>query len=196
MKNPPSSDIVTVVSGMPRSGTSLMMRMLEAGGIPVLSDGRRPADEHNPYGYFEDERTMRLAKDAAWIEEARGRAVKVIYRLLRNLPAHLEYRILFMERDLNEVYDSQQDMLRARNDGAAAQDRNVLIRALAQDLESARQWMARQRNMRYLAVSYAELIRNPRPLISQIAQFLDRAMDEGGMAAAVDPALYRHRCTL
>src|SRR5579871_4712916 len=84
-------DYVTVVSGMPRSGTSLMMNMLDAGGLPILADFRRPADEHNPRGYFEDERVRRLGQDSSWIDEARGRAVKVIYRLLRYLPSHLEY---------------------------------------------------------------------------------------------------------
>src|ERR1700726_4979370 len=104
---------VTVVSGMPRSGTSLLMRMLVAGGLPALTDGHRPADHHNPRGYFEDVRARKLAHDSSWIEEARGKAVKIIYRLLPNLPPHLDYRVLFMERDLEEVFDSQQDMLRS-----------------------------------------------------------------------------------
>lgn len=152
-------EYVTVVSGMPRSGTSLMMRMLDAGGIPVLTDGRRPADRHNPHGYFEDERVRRLAADSAWIEEARGKAVKIIYRLLVHLPARLDYRVVFMERDFGEVFDSQQDMLQAAENPAAGQDRERMIRALAADLEDARRWLARQANIRQLDVPYGGLVR-------------------------------------
>jgi hypothetical protein len=184
---------VTVVSGMPRSGTSLMMRMLQAGGLPALTDGRRPADQHNPYGYFEDERTRRLAQDSSWLEEARGKAVKIIYRLLPNLSPTFEYRVLFMERSLEEVFDSQQDMLLSTQNPAAAQDRDRMIRALAADLESVRQWLAHQPDIRQVTVPYAELILNPSPWANCISQFLDGGLSELAMTAAVDPALYRHR---
>jgi hypothetical protein len=183
---------VTVVSGMPRSGTSLMMRMLDAGGIPALTDGRRAADRHNPLGYFEDDRVRRLASDNSWLGEAGGKAVKIIYRLLPHLPPHLEYRVLLMERDLQEVYESQQDMLQAANHPAAAQDDRI-IEVLARELEKARQWLAAQPNIRCLAVSYGELVGAPQRPISAIARFLERTLDEAAMAAVVDPALYRHR---
>ncbi len=186
-------EYVTVVSGMPRSGTSLMMRMLDAGGIPVLTDGRRPADRHNPHGYFEDERVRRLAADSAWIEEARGKAVKIIYRLLVHLPARLDYRVVFMERDFGEVFDSQQDMLQAAENPAAGQDRERMIRALAADLEDARRWLARQANIRQLDVPYGGLVRDPHAWSGRISQFLDGGLEVGAMASAVDPALYRHR---
>src|SRR5229473_1246199 len=107
-------DYVTVVTGMPRSGTSLMMQMLEAGGITALADDRRPADIHNPQGYFEYEPVTRIARDASWLEAARGKAVKIIYRLLPHLPADFGYRIVFMDRNLSEIFMSQRDMLRAR----------------------------------------------------------------------------------
>ena len=183
---------VTIVSGMPRSGTSLMMRMLDAGGIPALTDGIRAADLHNPHGYFEDERARRLARDSAWIEEGRGKAVKIIYRLLPHLPSTHDYRILFMVRDLNEIYASQQDMLKARNDPAAAQDRSM-IHVLSQELAAARKWLGMQPNVRYLPVAYAALIGEPSSTISQIVQFLDGGLDEQAMARVIDPALYRHR---
>jgi hypothetical protein len=184
---------LTIVSGMPRSGTSLMMRMHEAGGITSLTDGRRSADEHNPHGYFEDERVMRLARDSDWLDDVqrRGEAVKIIYRLLPNLPPHLTYRVVFMERNIEEVYDSQQDMLASRHDPAADQDRERIIRALSLDVEKIKQWIAKQSNFRCLFVSYAELITDPDPWIDQIAEFLG-GVDERAMKAAIDPSLYRH----
>lgn len=169
-----------------------MMQMLDAGGIPALTDRRRPADLHNPRGYFEDERVKRLAQDSSWLEEACGKAIKIIYKLLPHLPTHLDYRVLFMERDLDEIYASQQDMLASRRDPAAAQDR-AIIDALAQDLHSARQWLGKQSNIRCLYVRHTELVSEPKVSASNIARFLDEELDESAMAAVVDPALYRHR---
>jgi hypothetical protein len=170
-----------------------MMQMLEAGGIRAVTDGRRPADQHNPHGYFEDQRTRRLAQDSSWLEEARGKAVKIIYRLVPHLPPHLDYRVLFMERDLEEVFDSQQGMLLSTENPAAAQDRNRTIRALAADLEAARRWMTKQPNLLQLAVPYAGLIANPGFWTNRIAAFLDGELNLAAMSAVVDSALYRHR---
>lgn len=186
-------EYVTVVSGMPRSGTSLMMRMLAAGGIPALTDGRRPADQHNPYGYFEDQRVRSLATDSTWLEEARGKAIKIIYRLLLHLPAEFDYRVLFIERDLDEVFDSQQDMLRAAGNPAAEQDRERMLRALAADLEAARRWLSAQPNVRQLDVPYKEIIGDPDPWCARISHFLDGGLNLRAMASTVDPSLYRHR---
>ena len=177
---------------MPRSGTSLMMQMLAAGGIPAVTDRRRAADPHNPRGYFEDERVKRLREDSTWIAEACGKAVKIIYKLLPHLPPRLDYRILFMERDLDEVYASQRDMLEARGDSAASQDR-AIIRALSTELDAARAWLDGQSNIRWLAVPYAGLLNSPVIWAGKINEFLDGGLDESAMASAVDPALYRHR---
>jgi LPS sulfotransferase NodH len=186
-------DCVTVVSGAPRSGTSLMMRMLEAGGIPALTDSKRPPDAHNPHGYFEYSPVKRLAEDASWIEAARGRAVKIIYRLLTQLPPRMSYRIVFMERDWEEVFASQRDMLLARGDAAASQEAAHLIPAMAAELRAAKEWLARQPGMSVLAVSYAEVVRDPLKWSHEVSRFLGGGMDEAAMAAAVDPSLYRHR---
>jgi hypothetical protein len=188
-------DYVTVVSGAPRSGTSLMMRMLEAGGIPALTDAQRPPDAHNPHGYFEYSPVKRLALGdaASWIEAARGQAVKIIYRLLTHLPPHMSYRIVFMERDLEEVFASQRDMLRAQGDAAASQEAARLIPAFAAELRVVRDWLARQPGMSVLAVPYAEVVRAPLTWSHEVSQFLGPGLDEAAMAAAVDPSLYRHR---
>jgi hypothetical protein len=186
-------DYVTVVSGIPRSGTSLMMRMLEAGGIPALTDGERPADAHNPHGYFEYSPVRRLAEDASWMAAARGKAVKIVYRLLVRLPPCVGYRIVFMERDLAEAYASQRDMLRTKGDAAASQDSDRLIQAFAAELRATKAWLAAQPAMPVLAVPYAGVIREPLTWAREVARFLGAGLDEAGMAAAVDPLLYRHR---
>jgi hypothetical protein len=184
-------DYVTIVSGMPRSGTSLAMQMLRAGGMPLLTDERRPADAHNPRGYFEYDPVKRLAADSSWLKSARGRAVKIIYRLLRHLPADITYRVLFLERDAVEVFESQQEMLRSRNDPAALQDRERILSALAAELANVKPWLARQANMQVLTVPYAEVVKHPLERAREISRFLD-GLDESAMAAAVDPALHRH----
>jgi Sulfotransferase domain len=184
-------EYVTIVSGMPRSGTSLAMQMLCAGGMPLLTDDRRPADAHNPRGYFEYEPVKRLAVDSSWLNAARGRAVKIIYRLLLHLPGELNYKIVFLERDLAEVFESQQEMLRSKNDPAALQNRDRVLSALAAELAKAKEWLADQANMLVLTVPYAEVVRNPLEWSREISRFLD-GLDESAMAAAVNPALYRH----
>jgi hypothetical protein len=169
--------------------------MLEAGGIPALTDAQRPPDAHNPHGYFEYSPVKRLALGdaASWIEAARGQAVKIIYRLLTHLPPHMSYRIVFMERDLEEVFASQRDMLRAQGDAAASQEAARLIPAFAAELRVVRDWLARQPGMSVLAVPYAEVVRAPLTWSHEVSQFLGPGLDEAAMAAAVDPSLYRHR---
>lgn len=184
-------DYVTIVTGMPRSGTSLAMQMLRAGGMPLLTDERRPPDAHNPRGYFEYEPVKRLAADSSWVKSARGQAVKIIYRLLRHLPAGVTYKVLFLERDLVEVFESQQEMLRSKNDPAVLQDRQRILSALAGEMVNAKTWLAQQANIEVLAVPYAEVIHHPLERSREIARFLG-GLDESAMAAAVDPALHRH----
>ena len=109
-----SDQVVTIVSGLPRSGTSLMMRMLESGGIPVLIDGVRDADEDNPQGYYEYEPVKKTKEDTTWLQQASGKAVKMVYQLLYDLPPHYQYRVVFMRRRMSEVLASQKIMLNRR----------------------------------------------------------------------------------
>ena len=102
---------ITIVSGLPRSGTSMMMRMLEAGGMPVITDNLRTADDDNPRGYFEFEPAKKTKDDPSWLNAAEGKAVKMIYKLLYDLPDRLEYRVLIMRRNMQEVLTSQRKML-------------------------------------------------------------------------------------
>jgi hypothetical protein len=182
---------VIIVSGLPRSGTSLMMQMLDHGGIPVLTDGVRAADTDNPRGYYEFERVKKVKMDTAWLPEARGKAVKMVSQLLYDLPATETYRIIFMDRDLDEVLASQEKML-ARL-GRAAAPREEMKRSYRLHLERLHEWLARQRHLAVLGVSYNDLVNQPRAQAERVAAFLGGAADADGMARAVDPALYRNR---
>ncbi|MGD0199669.1 MAG: sulfotransferase [Bryobacteraceae bacterium] len=184
---------VTVVSGLPRSGTSLMMQMLGAGGMPVLSDGMRAADEDNPRGYLELEAVKRMRKDAAWLSEAQGKAVKVIHLLLRDLPPDRAYRVVFMRRPVAEVVASQRAMLkRSGRQGARLPDDNLaaLLEAQARDTQA---WMARQPHFRVLAVDYRDCIEQPGEVAARVNAFLGGRLDEAAMAGVVDAGLYRQR---
>lgn len=186
---------IVVVSGLPRSGTSMMMRMLAAGGLPPLEDGRRPADVSNPKGYFEFEPVKDLDKggDLSWLPSARGKAVKIISLLLTHLPETYDYRVVFMRRDLDEVLRSQTAMLQQR--GAAvdadgdARTREIYSAHLAQ----VRRFLAGRDCFRTLEVDYAAAVKDPAAAAARVAAFLPQRLDQGAMAAAVDDTLYRNR---
>ncbi|MDP8980777.1 MAG: sulfotransferase [Acidobacteriota bacterium] len=182
---------VTVVTGMPRSGTSLMMQMLAAGGLTAVTDNRRAPDVHNPRGYFEYEPVTRMSRDTSWMADARGKAVKIIYRLLPHLPPDFEYRAVFMERDLGEVFMSQRDMLRARGNAAAGQEEDRIIAAFTAELEHTRRWLGGQPNIRTLFVAYADVISDPVGWSAQLSHFLD-GLDESAMSGVVYPRLRHH----
>ena len=189
-----SRDFVTIVSGVPRSGTSLAMHMLQAGGIPALADGKRPADEHNPQGYFEYDAVKRLAVDSSWVPLlARGKSLKVIYRLLPHLPPNIGYRVLFMERDWHEVAASQRTMLEARGDSAANQPEAKLIAAMSSEVIAVKAWIVKQPNVRVLAVPYGALLEEPLDWANAISEFLGGGLDVAAMCGVVDARLYTHR---
>ncbi|MCU0726716.1 MAG: sulfotransferase family protein [Planctomycetes bacterium] len=185
---------VTVVSGLPRSGTSMMMRMLVAGGLPLLSDGLRSADEDNPEGYFEYEPVKSLATDSSWLPAARGKVLKVISELLSHLPASEEYRVIFMLRKVEEVLASQAKMLarRGRPVPSAAEDESmggVLLR----HLDRVTRWLDGQSHMKALYVSYNQMFSRGPAHAARVDAFLGGGLDTAAMAAAVDPSLYRQR---
>jgi len=182
---------ITVVTGLPRSGTSLMMQMLAAGGIPVLTDGLRSPDEDNPRGYFEYEPVKRTREDCGWIDEAEGKAVKVVYLLLRDLPADRDYRVIFMRRDLREVLASQSAMLmRAGRPGMELPD--VRMAAIFdQQVRIMLDWLAIQPNFRVLEIDYKRCIETPALIATIVNSFLGDTLDESRMVAMVEPALYR-----
>jgi hypothetical protein len=191
MDKPPT--FITVVSGLPRSGTSLMMQMLQAGGLPVLSDGLRSADENNLRGYLEYEPVKRLRTDRAWLPQARGHAVKIIHLLLRDLLLNgtLRYRIVFMQRPMAEVLASQRAML--EREGKAGGDAVVLKKAFQAQLAQLETWLAAQPGIAVLTVPYHQVLREPQAAAEAVKGFLELDLDSAAMVRAVDPALHRQR---
>ncbi len=185
--------MITIVSGLPRSGTSLMMQMLESGGLPVLCDGERKADTDNPKGYFEWERIKQLPKDPSLIAEAEGKVVKVISQLILSLPAGHDYRVVFMQRPLPEVLQSQDKMLQRRGNAALIADTSALEEAFQRHLIEVNQWLAGQANMQVARVHYRRVVREPRPVAEEIAAFLQFPLDIDAMVRQVDATLYRNR---
>ncbi len=177
---------LTVVSGLPRSGTSLMMNALAAGGHPTWHDDCRPADLHNPKGYYEDQRVSSLATDADWLREHDGQAVKITSHLLAFIPEDLSSKVLFMRRPLPEIVASQNAMLGRAESG----DWETLLR---RELGRTLAWLQDKPHLKVLEVSYPELLEKPQQQMERVAAFLERDLDVKAMAAAVDPALYRQR---
>jgi hypothetical protein len=184
---------IIIVSGLPRSGTSLMMQMLDRGGIPVVTDQLRTADTDNPRGYYEYERVKQTKQDASWLPAARGKAVKMVSQLLYDLPPTERYRILFMERDLDEVLQSQEKMLARLGRNAAPHER--MKRAFTLHLDRLHNWLRGQPHMQVLCVRYADLVADPHGQAERVRDFLGCRPVPGGMATAVDPSLYRNRRT-
>lgn len=188
-----SDSYFTIVSGLPRSGTSLMMQMLQAGGMPLLTDGRRAPDEHNPRGYFEHEGVKHSRTDLSWLQQAGSKAVKVVHLLLLHLPTDRDYRVIFMLRDLEEVIRSQRVMLEQQGRAAAALNDRALANVFEKQLAMVRQWLAERPNFRVCFVNYAEVIAQPEAAAKAINHFLGGNLRVADMAAVVNPALYRQR---
>jgi hypothetical protein len=182
---------IIIVSGLPRSGTSLMMQMLASGGLQTVTDHVRTPDTDNPRGYYELEKVKKIKDDASWLPETRGKAFKMVSQLLFDLPPNERYRIIFMERDLDEMLVSQEAMLRRRERAAAP--REDIKHAFEKHLHRLCDWLSDQSNMEVLYVKYTDLINGPEEHSRRISEFLGGRADPTAMAAAVDPSLYRNR---
>jgi len=185
--------LITVVSGLPRSGTSLMMQMLVAGGLPALTDGLRSADENNPKGYFEWEPAKALKQDPDSIASAEGKVVKIISALLVHLPEKHEYRVLFMMRPLEEVIASQNRMLERMGKPVPQTGTAAVIAAFQEHLKAVDGWLASKPYLKVLRVNHADVLAQPRELASAIGEFLGIAVSVERMAAQVERSLYRER---
>ena len=192
---------ITVVSGLPRSGTSLMMQMLAAGGLPALIDSTRAADASNPRGYLELDAVKRLKTDQSWLPQARGKAVKIIHVLLPELahtPADehgqpLRYRVIMMRRPVAEVVASQRTMLARQGKPGASLPDVQMEKFSADQLARVEAWLAGRPEFAVCPVHYPELVADPARTAAQVNAFLGGGLDEAAMAAAVDPSLYRER---
>ncbi len=198
-------EAVTIVTGLPRSGTSLMMQMLEAGGIPALTDDARLPDQDNPKGYYELEAVKYTAQDPSWLDEASGCAVKMITALVRMLPMDRPYRVIIMRRRIEEILDSQEKMLDRLGRQGAAIDPAVLRDHFEADIQSTGSWLQSQPGVQAIEVWYHQLIAEPQAQAARIAAFFAAEhnpavfaaspviLDPKAMAGVVDPSLYRQR---
>ena len=187
-------EAIIVVSGLPRSGTSMTMKMLAEGGIELLTDGVRAADESNPEGYYEFEKVKELDKagDLSWLNDARGKAVKIISYLLQHLPDTLNYRVLFMHRDLHEVIASQNRMLVQRGEPTGPDDDRMLA-LFEEHLKKVKHVIATRSCFDVIDIHYKDVLSEPRQHAIRINEFVGGGLDVECMAAAVDQRLYRTR---
>jgi predicted AlkP superfamily phosphohydrolase/phosphomutase/tetratricopeptide (TPR) repeat protein len=178
-----------IVSGLPRSGTSMMMQMLEAGGIEIFTDSVRTPDENNPKGYLEHNIVKTIKNNKTWLPQAEGKAVKIIAQLLQYLPAGYKYKIIFMLRDMNEVLTSQQKMLGKNQDVLPLH----LAGAFQKTLDQVKTWSSQQVNVDLLYLNYSDVIDNPDEAAENINTFLKMQLDTENMASSILPELYRNK---
>lgn len=184
---------ITVVSGLPRTGASMMMQMLDAGGMAILSDDERMSDEDNPKGYFELQDAARLHQERDWVNGAVGSAVKIVAQLLSHLPKEYEYRIIFMQRDLSEVLGSQTVMLNRLQKKAAAISDDRLRKVFSLQLKQTHEWLEQQNSIQTMFVNYNDVVKNPDKTAEQVSDFLGGNLLISAMSEIVDPTLYRQR---
>ena len=187
-------DPIIIVSGLPRSGTSMMMKMLVVGGVEILTDHIRTANEDNPEGYFEYERVKQLRNgDLAWLADASGKGVKIISALLEYLPTNINFRIIFLEREIQEILASQKQMLIRREEPYNHIDNQIMAEELKTHLNQVKYWLARQSHMQVLYINYNHLMKDPESVVKMICEFLAIDLDEQAMLRIPNPSLYRQR---
>lgn len=189
-----NNEYTIVVSGLPRSGTSMMMKMLEAGGQVILTDNLREADANNPNGYYEFERVKKLKDgDFGWIADSKGKVVKIVTGLIMYLPSDYKYKIIFMQRAMNEVLSSQKKMLGrlGKEDDKIADDKMAKI--YQEHLKQVNAWIAKQPNIEVLYVNYNDMIDAPFASLTNVNGFLGGEMDVDVMAGVINQDLYRER---
>ncbi len=186
---------IIIVSGLPRSGTSMLMKMLEAAGVEIASDGLRTADVDNPKGYYELEKVKELdkSKDKSWLKEMRGKTVKIISLLLKELPEGNHYKVIFVKRELKEVMASQNKMLIHRGEPVKPDDDEKMIQRYDVHLQKVQSMLEEEPRFEVLFLNHRDILNNPVDASRKIKHFLDGPLDEAGMASIVDPDLYRNR---
>jgi hypothetical protein len=184
---------VTIVSGLPRSGTSMMMRMIDAGGIQALTDKLREADDDNPRGYYEFEPVKKTKEDSSWVANAVGKVVKMVHLLLMDLPEGYEYRVIFMRRHLDEVLKSQDVMLERAGKGGGDLPVDTMKSIFEKQIKQVYDWVGQRSSFKLLEVNYNEIMAAPREHVEKINALLDGNLNVEAMAAVIEPDLYRQR---
>ncbi len=186
-------ETIVIVSGLPRSGTSMMMKMLEKGGLEVLTDKVREPDEDNPKGYYEYERVKELPEETGWLEDAKGKVVKVLGELIKHVPEGYDYKVIFMEREIDEVVESQEKMLKRKGMDTGERSKEEMKRTLTEYSRILKRRMNSHPDMDVLYVSYNDIVSFPKPVIESISVFLGGSLDTDKMMSVIDECLYRNR---
>jgi len=187
-----NNNCIIIVSGLPRSGTSMMMQILERGGLEIVTDNIRQADKDNPKGYYEFEKVKEIENDTSWLSRCRGKVVKMVSMLLFELPEKRKYKIVFMERNMDEILASQKKMLERlnREDG---EDDPVIRNGYEIHLKKIKNWLQERKNFEILYVSYNDIIKDPQSHIIELNKFFDNRLNADEMLKVVDRSLYRQR---
>ncbi|MGV9141521.1 MAG: sulfotransferase [Promethearchaeota archaeon] len=178
-----------IVSGLPRSGTSMMMQMLKDAGVEILADEKRKADRNNPKGYLELQAIKKLDKDNSCLKNVEGKAVKVISHLLEYLPEDKNYKIIFMDRNMDEIIQSQQKMLKKELNDFPSE----VVNAFKKEIKNVELWVEENDNIEMIRINYSDVIREPEEQVQKILDFLDLDLNKRKMVEVVDPDLYRNR---
>jgi hypothetical protein len=187
------SEKITIVSGLPRSGTSMMMRMLEAGGMDVVTDNERKADIDNPRGYYEFELVKKIESDKSWLSNAEGKAFKMVSRLLYNLPEEHEYQIIFMKRDMRQMLQSQEKMLERLGKSGGSVSNEQMAELFLGELRKIESWLSEQGNIQVIYLDYGDVVSHPVDASALVDGFLQKNLTVPAMAATVEPELHRNR---
>jgi len=194
-KKSKAAEPIIVVSGLPRSGTSMMMKILAEGGLSIVTDELRTPDDDNPNGYFELETVKQMsAGNVTWLSNAGGKVVKVISALLEYLPPEYSYKVIFMEREIKEILASQQKMLSRRNKTSKSSDAEM-EEQFRKHLTVVKPWLARQPNMDVLYVSYNALVSDPEPQCKRVVEFIRAPLNLSRMLEVPNATLYRNRAS-
>lgn len=171
----------------------MMMQILAAGGAGILTDNIRQPDEDNPRGYYEFERVKQVRDDASWLDEAGGKVVKMVYRLLPDLPTDRDYRVIFMKRRLEEVIASQDEMLQRHGKAGGDTAQEQLADIYRRQLQEAERWLANQHNFTVLYVDYHDVLNDTERVVAELNAFLGGSLDVPAMCQVPDSSLYRQR---
>jgi broad-specificity NMP kinase len=184
--------MIIVVSGLPRSGTSMMMRILEKGGVSILTDNVRKADNDNLKGYYEFEKVKQLDRDRSWLNSAEGKAVKIISALLKHLPPDHQYKVIFMKRDIDEILASQKKMMERRGEKPEKVPDEMMGGLFEKHLKETKEWL-NENSIETLYVNYNDVLEEPLPHLRRVNEFLSKDLDLENMVGVVGPDLYRQR---
>lgn len=193
LRNKRRNNVVTIVSGLPRSGTSMMMRMLEAGGLAIMSDNIRKPDEDNPRGYYEFEKVKKIRDDVSWLDNCRGTAFKMVSELLYHLPRDKKYKVIFMRRNMEEIIASQNRMLGRLDEKGANVSDEKMAELYEKHLQNVEEWLTKQDNIQLINVNYNEVINHPFENARIVNEFLGGKLNREKMLTVVEKSLYRQR---